>query len=212
MNNLRALSVLVLTMALFAQMAGAAETKPGVEVTPFGAYRFGGKFDVKESDESYELDDSASYGVILNLPHSVNTQYEVFYSRQDTKAVFSSAAANDPAVDLDMHVLQLGGTYLGDGERLRPYLAATIGGTYVKVRSAGSRSDTFFSGSIGAGLLFQPYSRLGVRLEARAYGTLTDSKTELFCQTGPDLSLCAVRIEGNLLSQIETFAGVVFRF
>jgi hypothetical protein len=212
MKKLRAVSILVLTIALFAQTASAADEKSGVEVTPFGAYRFGGKFDVKQSDEFYDLDDSASFGVILNLPHSENTQYEVFYSQQETKAVFSGAAANDLAVDLDMHVLQLGGTYLGDGETLRPYLAATIGGTYVKVRSAGSGSDTFFSGSIGAGLLFQPYSRLGLRLEARAYGTLTDSKTELFCQTGPDLSLCAVRIEGNLLSQIETFAGVVFRF
>lgn len=212
MKKFRAVSILVLTIASFAQATSASETKLGVEVTPFGAYRFGGKFDVKQSDEFYELDDSTSFGVILNLPHSENTQYEVFYSQQDTKAVFSGAAANDPAVDLDMHVLQLGGTYQGDGETLRPYLAATIGGTYVKVRSAGSRSDTFFSGSIGAGLLFQPYSRLGLRLEARAYGTLTDSKTELFCQTGPDLSLCAVRIEGNLLSQIETFAGVVFRF
>jgi hypothetical protein len=212
MNNLRTLSIFVLAIALFAQPAGAAETKLGVEVTPFGAYRFGGRFDVKESDEFYELDDSASFGVILNLPHSINTQYEVFYSQQDTKAVFSGAAANDPAVDLDMHVLQLGGTYQGDGETIRPYLAATIGGTYIKARSAGSGSDTFFSGSIGVGLLFQPYSRLGLRLEARAYGTLTDSKTELFCQTGPNLSLCAARIEGNLLSQIETFAGVVFRF
>ncbi len=70
MNNLQTLSIFVLAIALFAQTAGAAETKLGVEVTPFGAYRFGGKFDVKQSDEFYELDDSASFGVILNLPHS----------------------------------------------------------------------------------------------------------------------------------------------
>jgi hypothetical protein len=39
-----------------------------------------------------------------------------------------------------------------------------------------------------------------------------DSDTELFCQTGPDLNICAVRVKGDLLSQIETLAGVVFRF
>lgn len=212
MKNLRDFSILALAIALFTQTASAAETRLGLEVTPFGAYRFGGKFDVKESDEFYELDDSASFGVILNLPHSENTQYEVIYSQQDTKAVFSGAAANDPAVDLDMHVLQLGGTYQGDGETLRPYLAATIGGTYVKVRSVRSRSDTFFSGSIGVGLLYRPHSRVGLRLEARAYGTLTNSNTELFCQTGPDLNVCAIRLEGDVLAQVETFAGIVFRF
>jgi hypothetical protein len=212
MNDFRTFSIGVLVLAMFAQTASAADETFGAEVTPFGAYRFGGQFDVKQSDEFYELDDAESFGVILNLPHSENTQYEVFYSQQHTKAVFSGAAANEPAVDLDMHVLQLGGTYQGEGETLRPYLAATIGGTHIKTRSAGSKSDTFFSGSIGVGLLFQPHSRLGLRLEARAYGTLTDPNTELFCQTGPDLSLCAVRIDGKLLAQIETFAGVVFRF
>ena len=57
-----------------------------------------------------------------------------------------------------------------------------------------------------------PNSRLGIRLEARAYGTLMDANTDLFCQTGPDMNICAIRIDGSLLSQFELFAGVVFRF
>jgi hypothetical protein len=57
-----------------------------------------------------------------------------------------------------------------------------------------------------------PSSRIGIRVEARAYGTLLSSDTKLFCQTGPDQNICAVQVDGNLLSQFETFAGITFRF
>lgn len=112
-------------------------------------------------------------------------------------------------VDIDIQLLQLGGTYQGPGEKVRPYVAATIGGTRIDADSA---SDSFFSGSIGIGLQMMPNARLGFRLEARAYGTLTDSDTDLFCRTGPDLNICAVRVDGEVLGQVQAFGGVVFRF
>ena len=136
----------------------------------------------------------------------------MLYSKQQSEAEFSSATVNDSLVDIDLQILQLGGTYQFEGENARPYLAATLGGTHASARSRGSNSDTFLSGSIGVGVLISPNSRVGLRLEARAYGTLTRSSTDLLCQTGPVSSGCAVRIEGDLLSQVETFAGVVFRF
>ncbi len=198
--------------AALADAAIAADDELSVELTPFGAYRFGGTFNVEGTSESYRLQDSSSFGLILNFPYGDNTQWEILYSRQEADAIFSGATINDPVVDVDLQVLQLGGTYQGTGDTVRPYLAATIGGTHVISRSGGDKSDTFLSGSIGVGLLFKPDSRLGLRIEARAYGTLMNSETDLFCQTGPDLNICAVRVEGDLLSQIETFAGVVFRF
>lgn len=182
------------------------------ELTPFGAYRFGGTFNVEESSDSYEMEDSSSFGLIVNWQHTADTKWEVLYSKQRTEAEFSTATINDPLVDIDLQVLQLGGTYQFDGEKVQPYLAATIGGTHARARSTGSQRDTFWSGSIGLGILISPNSRFGLRLEARAYGTLTNSNTDLLCQTGPDISACAIRIQGDLLSQIETFAGIVFRF
>ncbi len=112
-------------------------------------------------------------------------------------------------VDIDMQVLQIGGTYQGQYRSVRPYVALTIGGTHI---STGADSDTFFSGSIGLGLQTNPDARLGLRVEARAYGTLTSSSTDLFCQTGPDQNICAVRVDGKVLGQFEIFTGLVFRF
>ena len=36
--------------------------------------------------------------------------------------------------------------------------------------------------------------------------------TDLFCRSGPDLNICAVRVEGDMLIQFEAFAGLTFRF
>ena len=203
----RALVALVLFVPAFAQAQEAT-----TEITAFGAYRFGGTFEDEQSDASYELDDSPSFGLILNIRDKDATQWEIFYSQQRTDAEFSGTSANDPQVDVELHVLQLGGTYLWHGEVARPYLAFTLGGTHVRTSSAQSSSDTFFSGSIGLGLKFLPTSRFGIRVEARAYGTVIDSGTDLFCSTGPDANVCAIRVKGKMLSQVETFAGITYRF
>jgi opacity protein-like surface antigen len=203
-GTLTTIAVLLLSSA-----ANASDDNLRFEITPFGGYRFGGSFDVSESDASYEFKDSSSFGLIFNLRDQANTQWELLYSKQSTEVQLQSEENLQPLIDIDMQILQIGGTYQGDGDVFRPYLAATIGGTNIKAESG---SDNFFSGSIGLGLQIRPADRLGIRLEARAYGTLTDSDTDLFCSTGPDQNICAIRVDGKLLSQFETFAGVVFRF
>lgn len=210
MKHIPLIVVILIATLLLPQVAASQEQN--FELTPFAAYRFGGTFDVEQSDASYELDDSESFGMLFNVRQSANTQWEVLYSKQNTNARLRDGAGTSPSVDTDIHVLQLGGTYQGDDKTVRPYVAMTLGGTHVKTVANGSQSDTFFSGSIGLGVQIRPGERLGFRLEARAYGTLTDSSTDLFCQTGPDVNLCAIRIDGQIVTQFETFAGVVFRF
>lgn len=195
--------------------AGAQSNESKFEITPFGAYRFGGTFNVEDESGSYKFEDSTSYGVLMNFPHRSSTKWEFLYSRQSTEAEFSGVTLNDPVVDVDLQVFQIGGTYEFDSqsEIVQPYLAATIGATHADARSSGgSESDTFWSASVGLGVLISPASRVGLRLEARAYGTFTNNTTDLFCSTGPDQNVCAIRLEGDILTQIETFAGVVVRF
>ena len=201
----------LLAMLIFLPALTSAQ-ESGVEITPFGGYRFGGTFETADASVEYEMEDSSSFGLILNFRHKSNTQWEIFYSQQRSEATFSETSAIDQVVDVDIHVLQLGGTYVGDGDKMRPYVAMTLGGTHIRTDSVDSADDTFFSGSIGIGMKFMPSSRIGIRVEARAYGTLLSSDTKLFCQTGPDQNICAVQVDGNLLTQFETFAGITFRF
>ena len=202
---------LLLILSLVPAFAGAQQS--AAEVTPFVGYRFGGTFENEEETARYELEDSASFGLLVNFSHDTNTQWEILYSQQaSAEAIYEGDPGPDPLVDIDIHVLQIGGTYLFEGERAIPYLAATLGGTHIRTNSTGSSDDTFFSGSIGIGMKFLPTSRVGIRVEARAYGTLVSSDSALFCSTGPDQNVCAIRLSGKLLSQVETFAGLTFRF
>jgi opacity protein-like surface antigen len=193
--------------------ANASENELNVELTPFAAYRFGGSFDVEDAETSYDIKDSPSYGFIVNFRQQANTQWEILYSRQQTEAEFSDATAGNSVLDVNIDVLQGGGTYQFHGDKVRPYLALTVGGTHVNT-SAGdtSDSDTFWSGTFGMGLQIRPNERLGLRLEARIYGTFINSDTDIFCQTGPNQNVCAVRVDGTMVSQFETLAGIVFRF
>ena len=53
---------------------------------------------------------------------------------------------------------------------------------------------------------------VGVVLEARGHVTLTSSSTDLLCVSGPEGGGCAIQVTGDVLTQFETFAGVVIRF
>ena len=209
--------IICLVVILVSPLSSLAQ-ESNFELTPFAGARFGGTFEAalpSVEPVEYELEDSASFGLIFNARHRANTQWEVLYSQQSSEAEYfgpDDPDAPDPLVDVDIHVLQIGGTYLFEGEKAIPYLAATIGGTHIRTDSTESRNDTFFSGSIGLGMKFLPTSSVGIRVEARAYGTLLDSDSRIFCSTGPDENICAVALEGNLLSQVEVFAGVTFRF
>ena len=210
MSNIETIFVCVLLLA--ATAAGAQTETSRFELTPFAGITFGGEFEDMTSDNSLALDDNASFGLILDIRESANTQWEILYSRQATQADTTGLLIGDTSLDLDVHYIHGGGTYLGDGDRARPFLAATIGATHFEPGLADFDSETFFSFSIAAGLHLRPNDRLGIRLEARAYGTLLESDTELFCQTGPNENICVIVSEGTLLWQFQTLAGFVFRF
>jgi hypothetical protein len=182
------------------------------EFTIFGGLRTGGEFSAEDADVVYEAKDSSSYGLIWNTRQKRNTEWEVYFSRQQSEVDQSDPFFDLPAIDMDMYTLQLGGTYLFDANGVRPFLAMTLGGTHMKVDSDAGDSDTFVSGSIGMGLKFREGERLGFRLEGRLHGVFVSSNTDLFCYTGPEGGVCAVQIEASMFTQFEVLAGVTFRF
>ena len=192
-----------------------AQNVPGrIELTPYGAYSLGGTFNDIETDASAELQDSGNFGLLLNVRQAANTQWEVIYSQQRTDAEVNGLTSADEILDTTVHYLQGGGTYQGDGETIRPYLAATLGVAHFDIATDGYESETFFAFSIGTGLQFWPNSRLGMRLEARAFGTLVRSDSDLFCVSDPGNGMagCAIVVAGEVMWQFQAMAGIVFRF
>jgi hypothetical protein len=205
--------IYILTVFFLVSLPTPAQEQPfNYEITPFGAYRYGGEFKETDRNFSIDLDESESFGLILNARHSPTTQWEILYSRQETSADTTGLGLSDPKLDIDVEYLQAGGTYLWDGDVVRPFLAATLGVAQVDISNPGYDSDAFFSFSLGLGLQVRPTSRLGLRLEARSYGTLLDSDSDLFCAFSPSNNICAIRIDGTIMWQVEALAGIVFRF
>ncbi len=182
------------------------------EMTPIAGLATGGDFEDMTSGASLDLDDSTSFGLILDIRESANTQWEILYSLQATEADTTGLPISGAPLDIDVHYIQGGGTYLFEGNSARPFLAVTIGATHFDPGLDGVDSETFFSFSIGTGLHIRPNDRFGIRLEARGYGTLLESDSDLFCQSGPAGAICAIRVEGTVLWQFQATAGFVFRF
>lgn len=215
MYRLDAKAVVLLPALLLPMLPLADEHQPPglprVAVTPFGGYAFGGEFD-GEPGGSAEVEDSAHLGVVVDIREGPNTQWEIFYSVQQTDADTSAIPLGERAVDLDIQYLQLGGTYVADGNRARPFLAATIGATRFDPDPVTFDSENFFSFSVGAGWYFDVAPQLDLRLEGRALGTFLGSDTDLFCRTGPDRNVCAIKSDSEMFWQLQTSLGFAFRF
>lgn len=193
--------------------------QPRFELTPYAAYRFGGELESPENDagatREFELSDSRAYGLIFNIrTAAANAQWEALYARQPTEIETQAAFVGGPLLQIDVDYLQFGGTYLFDDKSNRtiPFIALTAGIARLDPGVAGMDAETYLSGSIGGGVQLRADRRVGVRLEARAFGSLVDSDSDLFCLTGPEANVCALAADGTALFQLEARAGVVFRF
>ncbi len=186
-------------------------------VTPFVGYRLGGDFEADDPSEAeVSLNDAASFGLVINVPAEsiagdAYTEWEVYVSRQSA-GVDQAPAGVDPAIDLDITHLLVGGTYVGAGEVMRPFLAAGIGAAHLSPGASGYESDTVFAFGLGVGGQFFADRRVGLRLEGRVLGAVIDSDSAMFCASGSEGSACAFRASGDVLWQWEVFAGLTARF
>jgi hypothetical protein len=206
---------LLLLVAL--PLPGLAEEafKSRFAVTPLLGYRVSNDFPGKD-DQDVGLDDSSVIGLMLSLPAEQMpsgdyTEWELYVSHQSVD-VQQVPAGVDPGLDIDITHVLLGGAYIGPGDQVRPFLSAGIGAARLSPGGSGYDSDTVFAFGIGGGAQFFPERRIGLRLEARALGSVIDSNTDFLCASGPEANACAFRSKGDVLWQWEVSAGLVARF
>ena len=70
-------------------------------------------------------------------------------------------------------------------------------------------SETFLSGNLGVGYMLPLGKPVGLRFEARGYGTLINNNSSMFCGSNAG---CVVSIKGNAMYQGEALAGLSIRF
>jgi hypothetical protein len=190
----------------------AAQDEFRFEMTPYAAYRMGGSFSDEANNIELDIEDSAAQGFIVNGRVRENTQWEVLYGRQATDIDSGGLFNNDSLLDFDIDYMHFGGTYLFDGDWVRPFVAMTVGVTHADPGGSTFGSENFFSASLGGGWNLAATSRLGIRLEVRAFMTFVDNDSDLFCRSDGGDGACLILIDSNTLTQWEARAGITLRF
>lgn len=174
------------------------------ELTVYTGYRGGGDFKDETTGESITLDEGGSFGVILNVPYSRDTEMEFMYSSQSSKLQATGSTVDN--LDIDIDYIQLGGTYLFPREKFTPFFVATLG--IVQFKPENLTSENRFSFTVGGGTKIPFAKRFALRLEGRAFMTSLSSGGALFCGNGQ----CRITASSSLFAQLEASAGLTFRF
>ncbi len=180
------------------------------EITPLLGYTVGGRFDSIDSEKTYDLSDTGNFGVLLGLRDHSRTDgafFEFLYSRQESDFATADTVLSDGSgFTVDINYFHLGGRYGTSTGRVNPFVAGGIGATLFEPEQG--NAETRFSFSLGGGVMVPLSKHLGLRFEGRGFGTLFNSRGELFCVNGR----CAVRIDSDLFWQFSAFAGVTLSF
>lgn len=188
-----------------AQDTGPQPTK--FSIGAFIGYRGGGSGTDTSTGNAYQLASAQDYGLVADFRVSPDTEVEVLWSQQNTH-LQQTSPVNAQLFDVNVGYYQIGGTYLFTREGIQPFMVATLGATYLSPQQPGYQNETRFSFGIGGGVRLPVGRHFGLRLEARAYGTVLNNDSSAVCTNGS----CLIHVSGNLMWQYEANAGVYVSF
>jgi opacity protein-like surface antigen len=197
----------MLLASTFPALAQAA-TPPGMEITGFAGYRTGGGFKEPDTGERLRLDSDSNLGLILNIDHDANTQWEFLFSHQSTRLKPAPLFTGESRFDVDVSYLSGGGIYVWRDPKVEPFIGAGIGIAHLSPQDPRFDSETRALFSLTGGYRIRLTENIGLRLEARGYYTLLNTNAAVFCGNGG----CIARVDSTGLTQVEVNAGLSMRF
>ena len=175
------------------------------EITPFIGWRTSSSLEEVDTGATIDLKETDSLGIILSMKKDVDTNYDFLFSRQNTELQSSTTPSNTESLRIDYY--HLGGTVFYDYDKLHPFVTGGLGATHISPANDDFSSETKFSLSVGGGLKFPLSQNMGLRLEARGYGTVVSSGGTILCSGG-----CVAKFTGSLFMQFEASAGLSIAF
>lgn len=173
----------------------------------FVGYRGGGSGTDTNTGAEYQLAAAQTYGLVADFRVGPFTEVEVLWSQQNTH-LQQTGPINAQLFDVNVGYYQIGGSYLFTTEGVQPFMVATLGATYLSPQQPGYQNETRFSFGIGGGVKVPIGRHFGLRLEARAYGTVLDNNSSAVCTSGS----CLIHVSGDLMWQYEANAGIYLAF
>jgi hypothetical protein len=180
----------------------ASGSAQGFEVTPFGGYRFGGDFFELLAARALDKDGAPTLGLAVDIPFSAGGQVEAVFTREQARF----ATPGLPSITSSIDHWLVGGLQELSGGRARPFLTGLVGLTRY---ATDDDSEIRFAVSVGGGVKLFPQSRIGLRLDGRAFTTIVDASAHGYaCAPG---RACFVAIHADVVWQAEFTTGVVVR-
>lgn len=178
------------------------------EVTPFVGYMAGGEFEDPTDSSSRDLEAGSDFGLIVNAASDWWRHYEMLYVRQ------SSQVDGFEKFDMDVEYLQFGGTVSypdAESTHVIPYFGMTVGAARFSPDAAGLDDETKLALSIAGGVRVPINDRFGVRLDLRAFATVLDSDSDIFCVSSAGAT-CRIRVKSDVLLQYSANLGFIVGF
>jgi len=211
---LSARAAVVVVVAVLCTAASTPSRAMEFEIAPFAGYRAGGAFHDTSVDANRDIDENASFGIALNLRKDAETQWELTYSRQDTRIEPLAGATVPESLDLRVDYLQLGGTYFfseTDHQGFDPYVVGGLGITRFTPERTGLNDRIEPSINVGIGMRVPVSQRVALRLEGRAYVTVLETSGSIFCRSDSVNAGCTIHARARGLWQLEALFAVAFR-
>jgi opacity protein-like surface antigen len=202
------LPVLAILLSPVLLPEGAA-AEPVWEITPFLGYHIGGGFEDNTTGVGLDADEGAAFGLIVGYPQTTDSRYELFYGFQRTRLVSEGTFGGEPVLDLDIHYLHIGGSYRYPEGKVHPFVSGGLGATHFAPSGDGSGSKTYFSLSLGGGVVVPVSGRVALRFEGRGFLTILPESTTVFCVSSGGAA-CLVNVQGDTFGQFMLLGGLVF--
>ena len=196
------------TAAMSVGAADAPRHENNFEITPFIGYMGGGNFEDPLDGSDRNLKEDTVFGLFADIvADTPERHYELLFSSQ------SSTVKGAIPLDLDVQYLHIGGTVgYTDNPRVTPYFGATVGATRFSPDAPGMDDETKPSLSLGGGMKIPITDHIGLRFDARAFVTLLDSDSQIFCVSTGDFAGCRIRAQSDAFVQYAASLGITAAF
>jgi len=199
----------------------STSAQPRFEVTPFVGYEtsasypisvFGSPGGVSVPVDQLRVNDSVAYGTFLDYNLTENSQVEFMWNRNNTSYSAHDILTNSyfTAYHSDIDQYQFGMLYMfrSSEQRLRPYIAGSLGFTHDS-NSNGTSNRTEFSFSVGGGVKYYLSRHLGLRGDVRYLPTYGSSSPATYCD--PFFG-CYNTSVSHYLNRGSFVGGIIFKF
>ena len=151
----------------------------GVEITPFGGYRFGGDFFELITNQPVDLDGSVSFGAIVDipLPRSHSFQIEGLFSHQEADLTIQPTQHGPVTMPARRST-----TGSAAACRSSAAIASPVPHRHARPHPLCRRwrQRIRFTLSAGGGVKLFPTRHVGVRLDGRVYTTFVEADVGMF--------------------------------